>query len=104
MSQRAGPDIITVASETIIKIKVLPRASRNQILGYEAGVLRVKLTAPPVEGKANKALVQLLAKTLGIPKRDIEIISGEHSSEKMLKISGCCLDDILMCHTGAKSV
>jgi uncharacterized protein len=58
--------------------------------------LRVKLTAPPVEGKANKALVQLLAKTLGIPKRDVEIISGERSSEKILRISGRCLDDILM--------
>lgn len=48
----------------------------------------MKLTAPPVEGKANKALIQLLSKTIGIPKSDIEIISGERSSEKILRISG----------------
>ncbi|SPD72803.1 conserved hypothetical protein [uncultured Desulfobacterium sp.] len=77
-----------MAIETIVKVKVLPRSSRNQILGLEAGILKVKLTAPPIEGKANKALIQLLSKTIGIPKSNIEIISGERSSEKILRISG----------------
>ena len=82
-------------SKTIIRVKVLPRTSKNQIVGKEGGVFKVKLTAPPVEGKANKALIQFLAKKLGLPKRDIEIVSGEHSREKSLKINGLSVDEVM---------
>lgn len=74
--------------ETDIQVKLLPRASRNEIIGREKDVLKVKVTASPVEGKANKALEQLLAKRLCLPKRKVEIISGERSRVKSIRIHG----------------
>jgi uncharacterized protein (TIGR00251 family) len=74
--------------ETVLQVKVLPRSSRNAIVGKEEGLFRVKLTAPPVEGKANKALIGFLAKTLGVSSKDIEIISGKRSRKKSVRISG----------------
>ena len=87
-------------TKTIIRVRVLPRTSKNQIVGIDGGVFKVKLTAPPVEGKANKALVQFLAKKLGLPKRDIEIVSGEHSREKSIRINGLPVDEVLGILTG----
>ena len=86
--------------KTIIRVRVLPRTSKNQIVGMDGGIFKVKLTAPPVEGKANKALVQFLAKKLGLPKRDIEIVSGEHSREKSIRINGLPVDEVLGILTG----
>jgi uncharacterized protein (TIGR00251 family) len=76
------------AVETLIKVKVLPRSSRTEILGKENAVYRVKMTAPPVEGKANKALIALLAEKLGVPKRDIEITAGKKSRVKTVRVYG----------------
>ena len=67
---------------------LVPRSSKNLIIGKEAGVYRIKVTAPPVDGKANKALVNLLSKRLRVPKRDIEIVSGKSSRLKSVRISG----------------
>lgn len=77
-----------------IKIKVLPRSSTNQIIGQEGDLFKVKLTSPPVEGKANKALIELLAKRLGIGKGKIEIISGKNSRLKTVRISGLSMEEI----------
>lgn len=74
--------------EITIKVKVLPRSSKNEVVGKENGVYKVKLTAPPVEGKANNALVRLIGKKLGLPKRDVRISSGERSRVKFLTIQG----------------
>ena len=75
-----------------IKVKLLPRSSRNEIAGRENDVLKVKVTAPPVEGKANKALEQLLAKRLSLPRRNVKIISGERSRVKSIRIHGLSLE------------
>ena len=80
--------------KTVIKVKVAPRSSRNYIIGEKKGVYKIKLTAPPVEGRANKALKELLAKKLGLSKGNIEIISGEHSRTKSIRIHGLSLDDV----------
>ncbi len=82
--------------KTVIQVKVAPRSSRNYIIGEQKGVYKVKLTDPPVEGRANKALKELLAKKLGLPKGNIEIISGEHSRTKSIRIHGLSLDDVDM--------
>jgi uncharacterized protein (TIGR00251 family) len=80
----------------ILKIKVEPRSSRSGIAGMYGDALKVKLTSAPVEGKANKELVNLLAKELGIRKRDVEIVSGETSKNKVVKIAGLkSLEDLL---------
>ena len=69
-------------------VRVTPRASRNEIAGSQEGVLRVRLCAPPVEGKANQALVALLAGVLGVSKRDIEIVAGHTSRQKVVQVEG----------------
>jgi len=74
--------------ESVIKVKVIPRSSRTEILGKENEVYRVKITDPPVEGKANKALLALLAEKLGVVKRDIEITAGKTSRMKTVRVQG----------------
>ena len=81
-------------SNSVIRVKVLPRSSVNQVVGDEEGVIKVKLTAPPVEGKANKALVQFLSKQLGVARRDVEIVSGERSRIKSIRINGLSMEDV----------
>ena len=66
------------------KIAVQPRASRNQVVGLKGDALKVKLTAPPVDGAANKACLQFLAKTLKVPKSRLAILSGESSRTKRI--------------------
>lgn len=72
----------------IINIKVEPRSSKSGIAGPYGDALKVKLTSPPVEGRANKELVEVLAKEFGIRKKDVEIISGQSSKNKIVKLIG----------------
>lgn len=75
-----------------IALKVTPGARRNEILGWEddypqiGRVLRVKIAAPPVEGKANKEIVAFMAKTLGIPKSAVELLHGSTGRIKLIQI------------------
>lgn len=69
-------------------VRVTPRSSRSEIGSAEGDVLRVKLQAPPVEGEANRALVDLFARTLGVPRSSIEIVAGQRSRQKTLAIRG----------------
>ena len=79
---------------TDIKIKLTPRASRNEVLGRDEEGYRVRVSASPVEGRANKALVVLLSEKLGIAKRDIEIRSGNTHRLKTVRIHGLTGADI----------
>ncbi len=74
--------------ETILKVYLQPKSSKNEVVGPYRDGIKVKVTAPPLEGKANAALIRFLAKELGVAPSDIEILKGCHSREKMLKISG----------------
>lgn len=67
-------------------VYVQPRASKKAIVGSHQNALKVKLTAPPVEGAANKQCIELLAKALSLPKSTLEIISGQTSRHKQLLI------------------
>jgi uncharacterized protein (TIGR00251 family) len=80
---------------TDIKIRLIPRSSRNEIFGREEDRYKVKVTAPPVEGMANKALIGLLAEKLGVPKRAIEITAGTTSRTKTVRIQGLTEADIV---------
>lgn len=71
-----------------IAVRLTPRASRDAILGEQNGALKVALTAPPVEGKANKALIRFLAKKLGVPPGAVKIVSGEHARDKVVEAGG----------------
>ena len=70
-----------------IKLKITPRASKNEIVGKMSdGILKIKLKAPPVDGEANKELIKFLSKEWKIPKSKLEIISGKTSKIKIIKI------------------
>lgn len=68
-------------------MRVIPRASRSEIVGEYDGSLKVKLASPPVDGAANAELIKLLAKKFDVPKGDVEILSGETSKNKRIKIN-----------------
>lgn len=78
-----------------MEIKVQPRSSRNQILGEKEGVLRIKLTAPPVDGEANQALLDFLARQLKTPRKNLRIIRGESSRQKLLEVNGLSISEVL---------
>lgn len=69
----------------IIKIKIIPNSSKNDII-LEDEFIKVKVTAQPVENKANKALIEFLSKRFKVPKTNIKILKGDTSKEKTLKI------------------
>ena len=69
-------------SGLVFKVHVQPRSSRNRVVGLHGDALKVKLTAPPVEGKANKACIDVLSAALGVPKSGLEIVSGQSSRLK----------------------
>jgi uncharacterized protein (TIGR00251 family) len=73
--------------EVILKVYLQPKSSKNEIVGPFRDGIKVKVTAPPMEGKANDGLIRFLAKEWQIPASDIEIVRGHHSREKTLRIS-----------------
>jgi len=80
--------------EVRISVRLTPRASRDEIAGWRDDVLRVRVTAPPVEGKANDALARLLAKALDVPKSRVGVVTGTASRDKTVAIDGLTLDEV----------
>lgn len=78
----------------ILEIKVTPNASKNEILRWEENRLVIKIQGVPEKGKVNENLIAFLAKTLGIAKSQIEILSGKTSRLKKLEITGMSIDDV----------
>ncbi len=72
----------------ILKVYLQPKSSKNEVVGRYRDGIKVKVTAPPVEGKANASLIRFLAGELGISPSSIEMVRGHHGREKTLKISG----------------
>lgn len=81
-------------AHTTLDVRVTPRASRDQVVGWADGVLRVRVSAPPVEGKANVALARLLAKALGVPRRRIAVVRGLRDRNKQVVVEGLTLAQI----------
>jgi len=71
------------------------RASKNELADLGSESIRVKLTAPPIEGKANRALIKLLASLVGVSQKDVEIVAGQRSRQKMVEIRGVTADEVL---------
>ncbi|WP_375793552.1 DUF167 family protein [Chlamydia sp. 12-01] len=67
-----------------LEVKVTPKSKENKIVGFEGEVLKIRVTEAPEKGKANEAVIALLAKALSLPKRDVTLISGETSRKKRL--------------------
>lgn len=72
----------------LLDILVQPRASRSKLGPMHDGRLKVSVTAPPVDGEANAAVIEVLSKTLGIARRQIEIVSGQASRRKTVRLEG----------------
>jgi len=70
-----------------IKVRVQPRASRTEIIGEHAGAIRMRVAAPPVDGKANEECRRYLAKLLKVGATSVEIISGDSSRDKVVRVS-----------------
>jgi uncharacterized protein (TIGR00251 family) len=75
------------AEGVLLQLSVMPNAKRTQVDGLRDGALRLRLAAPPIDGRANEALVAWLAKSLGVPKRDVEVLRGESSRRKQVAIA-----------------
>ena len=73
-------------NDIIVKVKIVPGSSKNKIIGVYNDSLKITITAPPVEGKANKKCIAYLAKYFDVAKSKIEIISGQTSKNKLIKI------------------
>lgn len=71
-----------------IPVRVQPRASRDALGGVRNGALLVRLTAPPVEGEANAALVRFLARALGVPPTSVTLVRGARGRDKVVRVSG----------------
>ncbi|MCA9607713.1 MAG: DUF167 domain-containing protein [Myxococcales bacterium] len=87
------PELATITVEEVagavrFEVRVSPRASRDEVGGIHDGALRVKTTAPPVDGQANAAIVKLLSKALGVPKRAVRIVGGETNKSKRVEVEG----------------
>lgn len=71
-----------------VTVRVVPRAARNAVGPYEDGVLRVRVTAAPVDGKANVAVCRLLAQALGIPRGAVRVVRGDTGRTKLVELDG----------------
>jgi uncharacterized protein len=71
-----------------LDVRVIPRASRPGLAGTRHGAILVRLGSPPVEGAANAELIQLLAKALDVPKRQVAIVAGERGRLKRVRVEG----------------
>lgn len=72
----------------IIRVRVIPRAGRSGLAGARGDALLVRLHAPPVEGKANAELIDVIAAALDVPSRAVSIVAGERSRQKRVRVSG----------------
>mgnify|MGYP001818269120 CR=1 FL=1 len=75
-------------------VRVVPRASRNKIAGIHDRAVRIRLTAPPVEGAANEALVSFLSTVLRVAKRHVELVSGQKARDKVVSVSGLSVEEV----------
>jgi hypothetical protein len=79
----------------ILPVRAVPRASKNEIQGAHGDALKVRLQAPPVEGKANLALIRFLSDELGIPRAQLSIATGETGRNKAVLITGISKTELL---------
>lgn len=76
------------ADSLTLSVRIQPRASKNELLHQADGTLKIRLTAPPVDGAANEALIRFLSDLFSTPKSHIEIVSGHTGRDKIVRIHG----------------
>jgi hypothetical protein len=86
--------IIAANGGCLLTVKATPRASRTEIAGADAAWLRIRLQAPPVDGRANEALTEFLAEKLDLPRRAVAVVAGETGRLKKVQIAGLGVDAV----------
>lgn len=76
-------------------VRVVPRASKSEVVGAHGGALKARIASPPVDGAANAELIKLLSKVFGVSKSEVEIVSGLTSKQKQIKISNLASEKFL---------
>ncbi|MCX6981896.1 MAG: DUF167 domain-containing protein [Verrucomicrobia bacterium] len=71
-----------------LKLRIVPNAKRNEVTGEHGDAVKIKVAAPAIEGKANEALLEFIAEKLGIHRRNLTLIAGEKSRDKLIEIAG----------------
>ncbi len=89
------PFLEVVPEGTRLRIKVQPRASRNEIGAPTGDLLKVRVTAPPVDQAANEAVLELLAERLGVRRGAVQLLRGQSSRQKVVLVAGLTPDEIL---------
>ena len=82
-------------NKTKISLRVYPNAGRNEIVGLSDGVLRVKISAPPIKGKANRELITFLSRLLGVGKSSVNSIKGHTIRNKVVAIDGLSREEVM---------
>lgn len=77
-----------------IRLRVQPRARRDEIVGLHGDALKLRIQAPPVDGKANAAIEAFLAMTLGVPRRDVGVVVGLTGRDKTVEVQGLSLEEV----------
>jgi len=94
VTARSGLDARRTGDAVRFSVRLQPRSSRNEIVGTQGNFLKVRVTAPPVEGMANQALVDFLSARLKISRRDVCIVSGHSSRTKLVEVRGVDLETV----------
>jgi len=92
---RSRPKADMGMTETRLHIRLQPGARKNEVMAFQGDVLRARVTAPPHEGRANQALLELLSDLLDIPKSRIAIVRGHTSRDKVVDIEGASLEEVI---------
>lgn len=78
-----------------LSVRVLPRSSKEEVAGLSDGAVRIRLSAPPLENRANEALIRFLSEKLEIPRRRVELVAGARGRRKTVRVEGMPLEELL---------
>jgi len=80
--------VLTLTPHAIrLTLRVQPRAARNRVVGVHGAAVKVQVTAPPVDGAANAAVIDLVADWLGVPRRTVRLVAGESGRDKVIEVA-----------------
>jgi hypothetical protein len=77
-----------------LSVRLQPRARRDEVVGERGGAVVIRVTAPPVDGKANEALCRLIAKAAGVPPSRVSVVRGHAARDKVVRVEGVPLADL----------
>ena len=86
--------ILADGNGVILRLHIQPGAKKTEVAGEHGEALKIRLSAPPIDGKANACLIEFLAKQLGVAKSAVELLSGDTSRAKRVRVDGVTIDAV----------